>query len=289
MSKKGFRVFQILSLIMCVLVCLGVGVVIWGRVYEQSLADEFELRQEFNRAVTNGDYERAKQMLEKTPKLANLPVARNSLEYAESVNDDTPLIAAGANMKIVRLLVDHGADINKATPISHRYPITSVLASEADERYDVAWFYIGKGADVTCDDYVNGNFLVAALRSEGEININLQNSAVDIVKYGLENGVSTDIPQKLNVGVNSLMGLAAQNNYYKVIQYFYLEKKFDINERVTDDQKTPLMVAVKNGHYGATNYLVFYGAKEGYKDNYGRTAYDYAKLSRDQRIIELLS
>ena len=97
------------------------------------------------------------------------------------------------------------------------------------------------------------------------------------------------MPELPSLDYYNLLGLAAENNYYGVIEYFAENKVYDFNMRITDDGKTALMIAAKHGNYGATNYLVYYGAREHFKDDYGRTAYDYAKISKDQRTIEYLS
>ena len=258
-------------------------------IYTKREAEELVLKQEFNRAIVTGNYTAVEQMIAEHPRLVNQPLAKDSIEYIETVNDDTPLIAAGADIKMVRLLVDNGADINAVTPVSHRYPLTAVLVTGAEERFDVAWFYIGKGADVFCLDYVNGSLPYALLSCESEVQANLQNSAVELLDYAYKKGVTFDMPEHPSSEYYNLLGLAAENNYYRVIEYFAQNATYDFNMRITDDNKTALMIAAKNGNYGATNYLVYYGAREHFKDNYGRTAYDYAKLSKDQRTIDYLS
>ena len=266
-----------------------VGGTAFSDIYTKRETQEFVLKRELNRAIVTGNYAAVEQMISEHPKLVNEPLAKNASEYAETVNDDTPLIAAGADIKLVRLLVDNGADINTVTPISHRYPLTSVLASGAEERIDVAWFYIGKGADLFAHDYVNGSLPYALLACEGIVQSNLQNSVVELMDYLYKKGVPFDMPELPSSEYYNLLGLAAENNYYGVIEYFAENKVYDFNMRITDDGKTALMIAAKHGNYGATNYLVYYGAREHFKDDYRRTAYDYAKISKDQRTIEYLS
>ena len=289
MSKTKLLIFQIFALMACLIIAAAVGIILLQTAYEQSSTEELVLKQEFHRYIVDGDHEMVKKMIADHPKLVNLPLAKNSHEYAESVNDDTPLIAAKADLKMVRLLLDNGANVNQATPISHRYPLTAILASGANERFDIAWLYISKGADVNCEDYVNGTVPYAILSCEGIIQLNLQNSAAELMEYMVKKGVSLDMPERPSSVYNSLLGLAAQNNYYKVIQYFAKAKLFDFNAKVTADNKTALMIAAKYGNYGATNHLVFYGAREHFKDDYGKTAYDYAKISGDERTINYLA
>ena len=163
MTKSRFLVFQICILVLLLIFAAIVGGTAFSDIYTKREAQEFVLKRELNRAIVTGNYAVVEQMISEHPKLVNEPLAKNASEYAETVNDDTPLIAAGSDIKLVRLLVDNGADINAVTPISHRYPLTSVLASGAEERIDVAWFYIGKGADLFAHDYVNGSLPYALL------------------------------------------------------------------------------------------------------------------------------
>ena len=289
MTKSRFLVFQICILVLLLIFAAIVGGTAFSDIYTKRETQEFVLKRELNRAIVTGNYAAVEQMISEHPKLVNEPLAKNASEYAETVNDDTPLIAAGADIKLVRLLVDNGADINAVTPISHRYPLTSVLASGAEERIDVAWFYIGKGADLFAHDYVNGSLPYALLACEGIVQSNLQNSVVELMDYLYKKGVPFDMPELPSSEYYNLLGLAAENNYYGVIEYFAENKVYDFNMRITDDGKTALMIAAKHGNYGATNYLVYYGAREHFKDDYRRTAYDYAKISKDQRTIEYLS
>lgn len=289
MSKNRFFVFQLLAIAMCLVSAAIVGGVILQREYTKHESEELVLRVEFNRHITNGNYDMVENMIKEHPELVNLPLAKNSREYAESVNDDTPLIAAGADVKMIRLLLDNGADINLATPISHRYPLTSVLADGAVERFDIAWLYISKGADVTCEDYVNGNVPYAIVSCWCESSDSIQKQAEDFMKYVLKKDVSFVMPSKPASTYTSLLGLAAQNNYFRIIEELARTKVIDLNERVTADNKTALMVAARQGNYYTVDFLVYYGAREHFKDDYGRTAYDYAKLSGDERTIKFLA
>ena len=279
-------IFQILAIVACLVLAAAVGVYIVQREYERSSAEELALRVEFNRDIANSNYD---TMLRDDPKLVNLPLSKNAREYAELVNDETPLIAARSDVRMVRLLLDNGADVNQPTPISHRYPITSVLASGSSERIDIAWLYISKGADLGCEDYVNGTVPYAIVSSPCESYDALQKAAEDLMKHALKKGGSLYIPEKPSSVYTSLLGLAAENNYYRIIEDFARSKTFDVNEKVTVDNKTALMVAAKSGNYYTVDFLVYYGAREHYKDDYGRTAYDYAKLSGDKRTIDFLS
>ena len=288
MSRNKLIVIQVLALVAFLIIAAGVGVILLKTAYEQSSAEEFILRREFNRQVESGNYDRVGQMLKEEPKLVNLPLAKNSREYAESVNDDTPLIAAKSDIRMVRLLLDNGADVNQATPISHRYPLTAVLASGSSERFDVAWLYISKGADINCVDYVNGTAPFALLSRECEVNTYVQKAAAELMNHFVKKGVSLKLPEKPSSAYITILGLAAQNNYYRVIEDLYRSFGYDLNERVTEDNKTALMVAAKYGNYYAVDYLVYYGAREHYKDDHGKTAYDYAKLSSNQKVIDFL-
>ena len=288
MSKNKLLLAYVLAFVAFFVISASVGVSLLTTAYKQNSAEELILRREFNRQIESGNYDRVAQMIKEEPKLVNLPLAKNSREYVESVNDDTPLIAAKTDARMVRLLLDNGADVNQATPISHRYPLTAVLASSSSERFDVAWLYISKGADMNCVDYVNGTAPYALLSHECEVNDYVQKAAEELLNHFIRKGVSLKMPEKPSSSYITILGLAAQNNYYRVIEDLYRSFGYDLNERVTEDNKTALMVAARYGNYRAVDYLVYYGAREHYKDDHGKTAYDYAKLSSNQNVIDFL-
>jgi ankyrin repeat protein len=289
LSKNNLLAFQILALAVCIIVAAAVGIIFLKITYEQSSAEEMILKREFNRCVESGNYDKVEQMIKEKPELVNLPLAKNSQEYAEIINDATPLIVAGADTRMVRLLLDNGADVNQATPITHRYPLTSVLAISANERFDIAWLYISKGADLNCVDYVNGTAPYAMLSCECPRNDYVQKAAAEFMRHLIRKGVSTVMPDKPSSPYTNILGLAAQNNYYRVIEDLYRSFGYDLNKKVTEDSKTPLMIAAKYGNYNTVTYLIYYGAREHFKDDHGRTAYDYAKTSGNQNVVEYLS
>ena len=88
--------------------------------------------------------------------------------------------------------------------------------------------------------------------------------------------------------MSSLLGVAAKNNHCCAAEYLISLKEFGLNDIVTYDGKTALMVAAQHGCYQTVYMLFNKGAKEGTRDSLGRTAFDYAKMSGNDSIIALL-
>ena len=289
MSKEAEKIITAIAVVIGLICCVAVGAALFLGIGNEKQTAEYNEKYEFYEAVKYGNDKKVKEMLEANPVLVNLPLSVNEKEYAKNLCDDTPLIAAGVNMGMIRLLVDKGADVNLVTPISGRYAVTSVLARVEASRYDVAWFLIGKGADLNCEDRINGNLPYAAIsqfaygHSSGT-----QEKARELLEHLVKKGVKMNMPPSMKSDMSSLLGVAAKSNHCCAAEYLISLEKFGLNDIVTYDGKTALMVAAQHGCYQTVYMLFNKGAKEGTRDSLGRTAFDYAKMSGNDSIIALL-
>ena len=290
LSRDAEKVIGIVAVAVGFIACLAVGAALMMGINSERASEKSDVKYEFFDAIKANDLQKVKEMLKETPELVNIPLSETEKEYSKNLNDDTPLIAAGVNMPMIRLLVENGADVNAQTPISGRYPVTAVLARAEIDRFDVAWFYIGKGAALDCEDKINGNLPYAAIsqyvygHSSG-----VQEDAREMLEFLTKKGVRMYMPASMKSDMSSLLGVAAKNNHCcAIIHLLSLSNEFNINEKVTYDGKTALMVAAKNGCYQAVYELQRRGAHEGLKDDAGHTAYDYARMSGNDYVIGLL-
>lgn len=81
--------------------------------------------------------------------------------------------------------------------------------------------------------------------------------------------------------------LAAANGHTELVQYF-LERAFNVDERATDTNETPLMQAVRNDHWDTVNLLLDRGASLTAENVYGQSALSYAVMDDRVELIELL-
>ena len=71
----------------------------------------------------------------------------------------------------------------------------------------------------------------------------------------------------------------------KIVDLLLEDRSLDIQ---TTSGKTLLMIAIENKNIYLADYLLLHGCNIHIKDNFGRTAYDYAIESECQEIIDLL-
>jgi hypothetical protein len=115
-------------------------------------------------------------------------------------------------------------------------------------------------------------------------------AAVDLLRFVVENGAPLSPPDKNFYGIDCLLGYASRNNHSLVCQYLLDNDFFDVNDVVDEYGATALIVAAKapNETFGACKVLLENGADQTLKDNFGKTAYDYAVKNGHKRLIDLL-
>lgn len=102
--------------------------------------------------------------------------------------------------------------------------------------------------------------------------------------------------EKNNIGMD-LSLIAAKNNYYEALKYFIENKDcraeswpYNVEKSVEIRDYTPLMWAVKNGNYEMAEFLLKKkGSSVKTKNQWGKTALDYANQSKDEKLISLIS
>ena len=251
-----------------------------GRLADERNAELVDTKSELYVAVSSGDYEKVEAILSRHPEAVNEARAENPTEYGKTMNDDTLLIAAGADVKMIELLIERGADVNKPTPITSRYPITQVLAGGDRNRFAAAWVYVNNGADLCVTDAEAGSVPVAIASvfiENGAENALLQLSAKDLMEHAVNSGASLKIKAMTDYWNTNVFGLAIENNLYITAEYFVTEDIFSPNTRVTADGRTPLIKAICCSSSYVTDMLLENGADPYVSDNNGNDSFYYIR------------
>jgi ankyrin repeat protein len=282
MSSAEKRFFIILFSVITVVIAVFIGLFLYGKVSSETraeaYAERYQAKKELHAAVVKGDYEGVESLLTRYPEIVNLPLSENTEEYGKSLVDDTPLIAAGADLKMISLLLSHGADPNVPSPINGRYPLAVAVSSRSSERYEAAQLYIDAGADVTLKDGVFGSMLLAALSvnaEKGAENVLRQVGAKDVTEYMVERGVSLAIDSN----GNSALGFALKNNLYIAAEYIIRSGKIDLNAPVDGEGRPPLSAALYYNQYDIADLLFDRGADVNKADKNGNTPIMYAVIT----------
>ena len=262
-----------------------------GRLADERNAELVDTKSELYVAVSSGDYEKVEAILSRHPEAVNEARAENPTEYGKAMNDDTLLIAAGADVKMIELLIEHGADVNKPTPITSRYPITQVLAKNDRNRFAAAWVYVNNGADVLVNDSEAGSVpvAIASVRIEnGADDAFLQLSARNLMEHAVNGGASLKIKALTDYWNTNVFGLAIENNLYATAEYFVAEGIFSPNTRVTADGRTPLIKAICVSNSDITEMLLENGADPYVSDNLGNDAFFYIRHLPEGHLVKEL-
>ncbi|KAJ8600097.1 hypothetical protein CTAYLR_003449 [Chrysophaeum taylorii] len=169
------------------------------------------------------------------------------VDKATTDNGATPLLVAALNghVNCVRLLIVNGADVDKATTDIGATPL--LMASQNGD-VDCVRVLIEMGADVdkATTDIGATPLLVAS-----------HNGHVDCVRVLIEKGADVD-NATTDDGATPLH-VASLNGHVDCVRLL-IENGADVDKAITNDGVTPLSVASRNGHVDCVRMLIEKGA-----------------------------
>ena len=243
-------------------------------------------------AIENNDYEK----VEETIKLgASVNRRKHFINLSSLVpTNHTPLIEAcrNGNERIIRLLVESGADVNKADNWTGKTPLIMVLGLYSDQnRFSLAMYLIENGADIhMVQSGSNNNYAMVAtpfskaLIIPEEADEKSVEEAEDFFLYLMQHNVEITIYGSKE----STLTYASRYSSPFIVQYLIENGYCDIND-YDDLGNTALIVATKYEKIDILRVLIELGANKNLIDNSGKTAYDHALEKGNQEIIDLLS
>jgi len=198
-------------------------------------------------------------------------------EYLNAKNNDgkTALIYAAENgsIKIIELLIDSGADINKK---DSKYGETAIMWAMRNKKFgkEVVELLIKNGANLYERSSDGGTVLMYAVLYE----------QIEIIKLLINIGV--DLNEKDYYGSTALMKAVHNNRYIDIVELL-IKKGADVNQK-DNNGMTALMWAAKYNSVEIVELLLKNGAKVDETDNDGKTAFDYAKYETNQILSKAM-
>ncbi|QGQ96438.1 ankyrin repeat domain-containing protein [Paenibacillus psychroresistens] len=168
------------------------------------------------------------------------------------------------DFEIVKLLLDHGADLNDS-----KYP--SITDAAYRGKIEEIQYVLDRGANINAVNHLGNSALSI--------------SNIEVIKFLLGSGIDVEIH-----GGKPLRG-AAWDGKEEILQLLFKEGA-DINyhgyDQVHSDCPTPLQVAAQRGHVHIVHFLLELGADPTIKDKYGNRPYTVAKRYKHQEIMDLI-
>ena len=197
------------------------------------------------------------------------------------------------NFAAVKLLVEHGADVNNTKSTKNTSPLIASLSSPGfsedrlwlyGKRFEIAEYLVNQGAEVNYRDFHGSTALSYALRSNvAPKNIEVEQRQFDFVMFLLEKGAE---PDQIG-GYGHLIFEAAACNNVKILEYLIKVEGVDINLQ-NSAQYSPLMFASQGNCLEAAEYLLRNNADRTLKNKDGDTALNLALEYDRLEIIPLL-
>ncbi len=170
------------------------------------------------------------------------------------------------NEQKVRALLQSGSDVNALDSFGK----TPLHYAAAIGRYSLVKTLIDQGANPTIKDKAHKTALVYAI----------EKNRIKVIIY------LSDIVNKASQIEEDPLFVAARNGDLDRLSYFLAHR--DINS-VNQDGKSALHVASEAGQLEIVSFLLKLGASRDLLDYDGRSALNYAKLSGNKALVELLS
>ncbi len=238
------------------------------------------------RAIENYDLKRLEYLLEKRGNID----AKTHVICIDCVGDIPALHTAACleNYEAVKLLVDHGTNVNNTNAVNQLSPLNSALSCQDDEmRLKISRYLIESGANINYrSNNGNGeNALAATLKNYyNQYSFERDQAQLTFIIWLIEQGGNVH-----NTGsYGNLIFYAAVNNNVLVVEYLLDHDIATINLQ-NDSGYTALMFACRSNAKEVVMYLLNNEANKELRNDDGRRAIEIALENDNLEIFTLLN
>lgn len=242
--------------------------------------------------------------IDRYARYGELSLAKNDIETPRNLYGLNALFWAAYqdDLAQVRILLDHGADVNGQTAIG----TTPLMAAAQAGNLDVVQHLVAQGAHIDLTDrHGNTPLIVAAVFGQSEIsecliqagaNIDLANKAdfapqhyaaatgdLDLLKHLLQE--KAQLRASSESGLTALM-LAASAGRLKAVEYLMAQGQDP--DTLDTHGNTALLIAVMFKHTDVAQALIQAGADAAIQNNEKETPWRVAAANRDKPMMRLL-
>ncbi|MCI9110206.1 MAG: hypothetical protein HFH47_00150 [Bacilli bacterium] len=246
-----------------------------------------------NQAIDKNDINFVKKIIA-TNDINKYPLRDVSYYYADYYNVP-PLGYAciNENLKMVKLLINKGADLNLKTIPLGETPLMLALKYNGYDKSKIVKLLIELGSDLNVKNS-DGNITISSgtfsngMYDEKLAEVNLEVLRL-LVKY------KVDLSGPWNDRLKAL-ALSAIYNDLDIAVYILEQGNVNINQVIDDGSfsdatagATVLILAVKNNSYEVVQYLLSKNAAKDKRDLNGKSALDYALESDNKELVKLFN
>ncbi|KAL3098681.1 hypothetical protein niasHS_000468 [Heterodera schachtii] len=172
----------------------------------------------------------------------------------------------------VRSLIEAGEDFQAGD----RHRMTPLMYAAENNRLQIVQYLLNRGAQIDRRDKDGWTAMVFAVRED----------CPAIVNQLVESGANVNLVDYDRKSSPFIIG--CQEDRFACVEKMLLSPGVDLNI-VDTHGKTPLMHAIVYNRTNIANLFITNGADKQKTDNFGKTALDYARESKNNVLIALLS
>jgi len=248
-----------------------------------SVHNNYIFAYQMNKAIENNDYQKAERLIKSSnADIDSVPYTNFIILAVTERSVYSPLETAiiHGNIEILRLLIQHGANVNRQKDPNFgrdfQSPLTLAALSTSANRLEMIKLLVEYGADINFEVYGSNAMAKSVMREA--------NDNIEIIEFFESLGV----PLERKYSDGSLLHIACYEGNSAVIRYL-VKRGLDVNEK--NSYGSSALISLMYSRETRIEDLIFLienGADKSIVNNEGLTAYDIAIEYEELDFAEIL-